>query len=363
MKILIDIGHPAHVHLFRYFAREMLNKGNEILFTCRDKEFEIQLLKEFGFTYKTFGKKYLSPVGKLWGLLEFDIKEFFAGLRFKPDILLSHGSFYAAHASFLLGKPHISLEDTFNFEQIKLYKPFTKAILTSDYDHPLKSDKVIRYSGYHELAYLHPRRFTPDKSVLNDLGVDENEKFAIIRFVSWNASHDIGHKGISLENKIRAVKEFSKYSRVFISSEAELPPELLKYKIKIAPHKMHDALAYATMLWAESFTMPAECSVLGTPSVIIHNSKALNLQEQQVNYGLCFKYSESAEDQERAIQKGIELLNTHGLRDEWHLRRDKMLEEKIDVTAFLDWFVEQWPESFRIMKENPGYQERFKLRE
>ena len=360
MRILIDIGHPAHVHLFRFFAQEMLAKGNEILFTCRDKEYEIYLLETFRFPYKSFGKKYSSPVGKLWGLLEFDIKEFFSGLKFRPDIFLSHGSIYAAHASYLLGKPHISLEDTFNIEQVRLYKPFTQAILTSDYNHPLKSYKVIRYSGYHELAYLHPRRFTPDKSILNDLGIKENEKFIIIRFVSWNASHDIGHKGISLINKIRAVKEFSQYSKVFISSESELPSELSGYKIDIPPQKMHDALAYATLLWAESFTMPAECSVLGTPSIIIHNSMAFSLQEQQVNYGLCFKYSESEEDQQRAIKKGLELLNILGLRDEWHLRRDRMLSEKIDVTAFLIWFVEQWPESFKIMKENPEYQERFK---
>jgi len=37
-----------------------------------------------------------------------------------------------------------------------------------------------------------------------------------------------------------------------------------------------------------------------------------------------------------------------------------MLSEKIDVTAFLVWFVENWPESFKTMMENPGYQERFK---
>ena len=247
-------------------------------------------------------------------------------------MFVSHGSHYASHVAFLMGRPHIALEDTFNFEQIWLYKPFTQAILTADYDHPLNSYKVIKYSGYHELAYLHPQRFTPDKSVLNDLGVKENEKYTIIRFVSWNASHDIGHKGISLKNKIRAVKEFSQYSRVFISSEAELPPELSGYKINIQPNKMHDALAYAALLWAESFTMPAECSVLGTPSVIIHNSCSLNLQEQQANYGLCFKYSESEEDQQRSIQKGLELLNMPSLRDEWHSRRDRMLSKKIDVT-------------------------------
>lgn len=360
MRILIDIGHPAHVHLFRNFAMEMLKKRHDILFTCREKEFEIYLLNYYNLPYQSFGKKYSSVSGKIWGMLKFDLKEFLAGLRFKPDVFLSHGSVYAAQASFLLGKPHISLEDTFNFEQIRLYKPFTVAILTSEYDHPLKSDKVIRYSGYHELAYLHPQRFTPDRSVLDDLGVEENEKFTIVRFVSWKASHDIGHNGISLKNKIRAVTEFSQYSKVFVSSEAELPPELSEYKINIAPHKMHNALAYATLLWAESFTMPAESSILGTPAVIIHNSTALYLKELQIRYGLCYKYSESEEDQLAAIKKGVELLTTPDLRDEWQLRRDKMLSEKINVTSFLVWFVEQWPESFRIMKEDPGYQERFR---
>lgn len=360
MNILIDIGHPAHVHLFKNFAKKMLSKSHKVLFTCREKEFEKYLLDYYGFSYKSFGKKYSSTAGKLWGIIEFDIKEFLAGLSYKPDILLSHGSIYAAHASLLLRKPHISLEDTFNFEQIRLYKPFTKAILTSDYDHPLKSEKVIMYSGYHELAYLHPLRFSPDKKVLKELGIYEGEKYVIMRFVSWNASHDIGHKGISKENKILAVKEFSRYARVFISSESELPQELAGYKLNIPPHKIHDALAFATLLFAESFTMPAECSILGTPSIIIHDNIALQLQEQQNKYGLCFKYSESEEDQQMAIKKGIELLNTPDIKKEWASRRGRMLSEKIDVTAFLVWFVENWPESFKIMKENPGYQEKFR---
>jgi asparagine synthase (glutamine-hydrolysing) len=62
------------------------------------------------------------------------------------------------------------------------------------------------------LAYLHPTYFTPDKSILNELNINENEKYVIIRFVSWNATHDFGHKGISYENKLKAIKEFEKYS-------------------------------------------------------------------------------------------------------------------------------------------------------
>jgi len=49
-----------------------------------------------------------------------------------------------------------------------------------------------------------------------------------------------------------------------------------------------------------------------------------------------------------------------GIREEWQKKREKMLSEKIDVTAFLVWFVETWPDSRKIMKEDPGWQERFK---
>ncbi|GAP42364.1 predicted glycosyltransferase [Lentimicrobium saccharophilum] len=360
MNVLIDIGHPAHVHLFRHFAEEMQQNGHRILFTCREKEFEIYLLNKYGFQYKSFGKKYKSGFGKLWGLLKFDIKEYLAGLKFKPDIFLSHGSMYAAHAAFLLGKPHISFEDTFNFEQIRLYKPFTTAILTADYDHPLKSSKVIKYAGYHELAYLHPGRFTPDIHVLEELGVKENEKYVILRFVSWNASHDYGHKGISIGNKLKAVEEFSKYARVFISSESELPADLKKYKFKIAPHRMHDAIAFADMLFGESSTMSEEAAMLGVPSVYLFNNSTFYTQHLEKEYSLMFNFSESEQDQQKAIEKGIELLQMPGLKEEWKKRRDRMLAEKIDVTAFLVWFIENYPESKRIMQENPEYQYRFK---
>jgi len=361
MKIMIDIGHPAHVHLFKHFAWEMQEKGHVIFFTCRDKEFESYLLEKYGFSYKSFGKKYASRLGKLLGLIEFDVKAYLTALKFKPDIFLSHGSIYAAHAAFLMGKPHISLEDTFNFEQINLYKPFTKVILTGDYVHPLKSDKkVVSYSGYHELAYLHPNRFTPDRNVLKNLGLNENEKYVILRFVSWKASHDIGHKGIHLENKIRSVREFEQHARVFISSEAELSEDLKKYKIPIAPEKMHDAIAFASLVVGESFTLLAEAAVLGTPAVLIHNTKCYYLQEHQQKYGLTFNFTESDEDQTRAIEKSLELLKTQDLKQKWARKRAQLLFDKIDVTAFMVWFIENYPQSVAIMQSNPDYQFTFK---
>lgn len=360
MKILIDIGHPAHVHLFKNFAWQMQKKGHKILFTCRDKEFEIYLLKKYGFEYRSFGKKYSSKFGKILGLIEFDFKEFISGLKFKPDMFLSHGSMYAAHAAYILRKPHISLEDTFNQEQVRLYKPFTDVILTGDYSHPDLGEKETRYKGYHELAYLHPNYFSPDKTVLEELGVKENEKYVIIRFVSWQATHDAGHKGITFENKLKAVKEFEKYAKVFISSESELPKELEAYRIKIEPHRMHDALAFASLLFGESTTMAEECAMLGVPACIIYKHKTYYTQHLENDYELLFNYTLEESDQLKAIEKGVELLNTPNLKEQWQEKRNKMLADKIDVTAFMVWFVENYPSSVQILKDNPEFQNNFK---
>lgn len=359
MRILIDIGHPGHVHLFRPFAKIMQNKGHKILFTCRQKEFEIELLKYYKLIFHSFGKKYNTTIGKIFGLLLFNTKMLLVSLKFKPDIYLSHGSMYAAHIAFLLRKPHVSFEDTFNFEQIHLYKPFTSVILSSNYKHPDLGKNNIKYNGYHELAYLHPKRFEPNPTVIKELGLKDGEKYCILRFVSWEATHDINHKGISIENKRLIVDKLSKHLKVFISSEKQLPENLEKYKFPLPPESMHEALAFASLVYGESATMIAEGAMLGVPGVYLDNTGRLYTKELENDYGLVFNYSESELDQTKSINKALEFVSLNET-EEWKKKQSHMLSDKIDVTAFLVWFVENYPQSVRIMKENPNYQYRFK---
>lgn len=358
MNVLIDIGHPAHVHLFKNFAWIMEKRGHTLFFTCRQKEYEMEMLRTYGFKFKSFGKKYQSRFGKILGMMEFDFKEYIAGLRFKPDLFLSHGSIYAAHASFLLQKPHISLEDTFNFEQIRIYLPFTYEVLTGKYEHPSLGKKEIQISSYHELAYLHPRYFIPDRSILQQMGI-RDEKYIIVRFVALSATHDYGQNGISLDYKMFAVKEFSKYAKVFISSESELPAELKEYRINIPPHKMHDAMAFASLLFGESSTMAEESAMLGVPSIYINDKSTFYTKHLERDYNILYNYSESTIDQSSAIDKGLELLEQNNIF-EWEKRREKMFEKTIDINSFLVWFVEHYPRSGVIMRKNPEYQYQFK---
>lgn len=361
MKIICDIGHPAHVHLFKHALWELERKGHEYLVTTRDKDVAVQLLRAYGMPYVSFGRHYNKISGKVYGMFKFESRLLTLARQFKPDIFISHGSMYAAHISTVMCKPHVSMEDTENsYDQIRVYKPFTKAILTSTCFSLYLGEKQFRYEGYHELAYLHPHYYKPDPSVLDILGVKDKDRYVILRFVSWGATHDFTHKGIVPENKIRAAKEFSNYAQVFISSEGDLPNELKEYRIKIPPERMHDALYYATLLYGESATMASECAVLGTPAIFLDNVGRGYTDEEEKKYGLVYNFTESLHDQEKSIEKGIFLLRHSNLEQECIKRQKKLLNDKIDVTAFLVWFLEHYPESSRIMKKDPEYSLRFK---
>ena len=360
MKLLIDIGHPAHVHLFHNLARDLEQHGYTVLFTSRDKEHTLELLKHFGLSYISFGRPYRKGICKVIGLIIFNAKMLVTLLKYKPDITLSHGSMYAAQMSWLLGIPHISLEDTGNMEQIMLYKPFTKAILVPNCFNKTLGNKQIAYDGNHELAYLHPLRFIPDPSVLDELQVKPGKKYVLLRFIAWNASHDRGHKGLSMEIKQKAIDMFSQHARIFISSEAPLPSEFEKYRLNTKPERLHDVIAFSSLLYGESATLASEACLLGVPAIYLDNTGRCYTKEEEEKYGMVFNFTESEEDQEKSVHKGVELLAASGIREEWEQRKLNMLNDKIDVTAFLSWFIEKWPESMKIMKETPSYQDRFR---
>ena len=355
MKILIDIGHPGHVHLFRPFAKKMQNTGHELLFTCRQKEFEIELLKNAGFTYISFGKKYKSISGKIKGLLVFNIKMLNAAIKFKPDIFLSAGSMYAAQVSSVLRKPHITFEDTGNMEQVNLYKPFTDVILTSDVFHRDLGKNQIKYSGFHELAYLHPNHFTPDIAIVNSLVLDPTKKTILFRFVSWNATHDVGQGGFLLSDKLNIVKKLSKEYNIFISSESSLPVELESYRLMTKPEQIHDVMAFVDLFIGEGATMASECAMLGTPAIYVNTMEAGSIDDQEKS-GLIFHFRKI----EGVLDKAIEVLIQPNSENYFYSNYQKMLTKKIDVTAFLIWFVESYPNSKHIMKDNPDYQNKFK---
>jgi len=336
MKILIDIKHPAHVHFFKNFIKIMERGGHKILVTAREKEMTISLLKKYGIKFikiSSIGKSKISLIKELFVRC---YRFYKIAKKFKPDIILELMGVTGAPVGRILGIPSLVFYDTENARLTNwlAYLLCTEFITPSCFKKNF-GKKHTRYKGYHELAYLHPKYFKPGNKVLKMLGLKENETFTIVRFVSWGASHDIFHKGISENLKIKAVEEFSKYGKVFITSEKSLPTDLKKFELKLPKELIHHLLYYATLLYGESATMASEAAVLGTYAIYLDNEGRGYTDEEEKKYGLIFNYTESINDQIKSIKQGVKILKNRKSKKEAKLKRKKLLKGTIDVTTFI----------------------------
>ena len=347
MRILTDIGHPAHVHLFKNMIWDLEKKGYEIKITARDKDVALVLLDAYELEYENRGKGYGGLFGKVTGLIKINHRLYKIARRFKPDVLIGVHNPYIAQVGKLIRKPSIIFTDS---EPVLIASwltfPFCDSILVPSCFRKDLGSKSVRYKGYHELAYLHPNHFKPDPAILEELNLSKSDKFVILRFVAWQASHDIGQSGFDLETKQRLVKEIEKHARVFITSERPLPKEFEKYRITIPPHRIHDMLYYAQMLIGDTQTMTTEAGILGTPAIrcnsFVGENDMGNFIELEKKYGLIYSYR----DPNDALNKALELLKNDNLKKEWQKKREKLLNEKIDVTKFMVEFIENYPQSF-----------------
>lgn len=334
MRVIVEIGHPAHVHHFKHMILELEKRQCTVKIVARKKDITLELLEAYGFDFDVIGVNYNNIIQKAYGLIKNDFKLLAISRRFKPDIFVSRASPHSAHVSKILRKPHIAFCDTehANLNDYLAY-PFTDIICTSScYQKPVDPDKHIVFEGYKELAYLNPSYFKPDVSVLKELGLKIGEKYIIIRLVSWKASHDIGDSGI--QNVYDVVDKLKPYGRILITSEDILPPELEKYRLMLPPEKIHSVLYFAEMFFGESATMATESAVLGVPAIFVSTSTRGYTDELEQKYDLLFTFS-TFDLQAKAIDKAIDILKDSDSKEKWELKRQHMLNEKIDVTKFM----------------------------
>lgn len=361
MNILIDIAHPAHVHLIKNTYYELINKGHKVIVTVKDIPSAIQLLNIFEIPFIYLGGKSDSLIGKAFLQLKFNYLLWKVVVREKINIAFGSSLTIAQLSKYTKVKSIILDDDDDDVEPlfVKYAHPAADHIL-SPACAIRRTQKMIGYSGYHELAYLHPNRFNPDESVLSEIGVQPGEKYFILRFNAFKAHHDVGVQGLSLENKRQLISLLERHGKVFITTERNIDDEFKPYQLKVSPDKAHSLMYYATMLVGDSQTMTSEAAVLGTPAIRCNTfvRRISYLEEEEFKYNLTYGFL--PENSDSLFSKINELLEMPNIKNEWKKRRENMLKDKIDVTAFLTWFIENYPQSAQIMRENPDYQYKFK---
>ena len=175
---------------------------------------------------------------------------------------------------------------------VKYGHPLTDIVFTPDCIRR-KTKRAVYYAGTHELAYLHPNRFTPDPTVLHHAGLTEGERFFIMRFVALKGHHDVGQQGLTLEQKKHLVEVLKPHGRVIITSERAIEPEFEPYRLPVPPEEIHSLMAYSSMFVGDSQTMTSEAAVLGVPALKCNTfAGRLSVPNMLENkYGLCYAYT------------------------------------------------------------------------
>jgi len=336
MRVLFDIGHPAHVHLFKHVIAALRRKGHSVLVTASEKEVATLLLRRLAIPYVSLGTPGRGMVSKGARFAGATLRLLALAQQFSPDVLVAVSPVRAAPVAWLLRRPCIGLDDTEHATLAhRLYLPFVTTLLTPECYGLDVGSKQVRYRGYHELAYLGHGHFCPDPSVVLSAGIEASEPFSLVRFVAWHAAHDVGQGGFSQEAKIRLVQSLSQHGRVLVSSEAALPVQLRGFALRASPDLIHHFLYSAAVCVTEGATMASEAAALGTPAVYVNSLKAGTLTEQQTRYGLVFNFN-NRQDEGAAIDLATELARRSPLqRDEWRAKAARMVRDHIDVTEFL----------------------------
>lgn len=358
-RIGIFLGHPAHFHLYKNVAKQLKENGYIVDFLVKRKDILEKLLQNAGLDYiivREEERKVTSKIGLMWSILTLEWQMFKYMFCKKPRLVT--GTYIALCNKILKVPMLVCNEDDADVVPrfAMLSYPGASAILNPIVCNSGKwNEKAIKYNSYQELAYLHPNHFTPRKEVVEQyFSVDK--PYMIMRFAKLTAHHDSDIQGITLEIAKKLIDIISPQMDIYITSERELESELEPYRIKINPLHMHDVMAFASLYVGDSQTMAAEAGVLGVPFVRFNDFVGrigyLRELEDVYNLGYGIRTNE-VEKLYKVVENLVFMSNRHEVFGE---RRKKMLSEKIDYAKFLTWFIENYPESAKIMKDNPNYQ-------
>lgn len=348
MRYLFFFVHPSKYYLFRKTINQLLRDGHNVEIAITSKDMLENLVQNEGWNYVNIcpkGRKikhihslassfiyFFITLYRLWKLTRKKQYDLFI----TDDLLVYIGKYRNIQTIAFT-------DDDLNITKLNalVLSMATKILAPDITDIGRFNEKKISFPGYKELAYLHPNVFIPNRDIVRSFN-PELKPYFILRLVSLKAYHDVGMKGLSNSQVLRLISLIEQYGMVFISAERELPKDFEKYRLTIDPSQIAQALYFAEMFIGDSQTMTSEAAILGTPAFRCNDfvGKISVMDEKENKYNLSFNYpprqfEEMYKDIKEMLQKGhFKELFAH--------RREKMLQDKIDLSAFMIFLFENY---------------------
>ena len=333
MRYLFFANTPAHVHLYRNAVAELEARGHEVLMLARDYGCTRALLDYYDLPYVVYGSLATSKSSLVRELPAHYLTIVRKAREYDPDRIFGVGA-YAAHAGVATGASVVLITDseTTHLDHA-ISRPFADAYLTPHAFGKDLGDTHHRFEGFKECAYLHPEEYDPDPSVREDLGVGRDEAYTIVRLNAFGSHHDVGVDGFTPEKRDRLVERLARHATVFVSDEGgDMDFESVPARpFDLHPARIHDALAEASLLVADTQTMVTEAALLGTPAVrsnsFVGDDDMGNFRELE-RAGLIYNLEAFG----AVLDTAVDLVRREGVDREWARKRERFVADTVNLT-------------------------------
>lgn len=293
VRIWIDISNSPHVRFFEHMIQELKN-DHEVIVSARALSNTLDLLEMEHIAYRVVGRHYGASVfGKSLGLAARTFQLYGAMRRTRPDVAVSHSSYYLPLAARLLGVPSLYLNDNEHFAGNRFaFRAATRVMVPEHFSAPnidhgsARSRAFIRYPGIKEGVYLWQlsrSKRTGTESVLGRPRV-------FMRPEPWSAEYY--HGGTDFLDSL--LREMSEWADIVVLPRDRR--QALHYAELGIPHVkvMDEPVTLETLRFqcdlfvGAGGTMTREAAVLGLPAISVYRSELLGVDRFLMELGLVY---------------------------------------------------------------------------
>jgi len=290
-RVWIDLTNTAHVVVLRPLVERLEAAGHEVVVTARPLSQTVDLLEDWGHDFTLLGRyggasragKARAAAGRVAQMLRF-------GGRF--DCALAHGSTDLPVACRVRRIPNTTM---FDYEwatlQHSLNCRLANRVLVPEAIPPerlarygARGAKLVRYPGLKEDYVLHG--FTPDGSVLDQLGVERDKLLVVVRTAPSYALYLAGARGDLVPRLLERLVERDDVSTVVLTRNADQAAQIEALSDRlVVPRRAVDAsslVAFADALVSAGGSMNREAAALGTPVWTIFEGRMGAVDERLV---------------------------------------------------------------------------------
>jgi len=290
INILFDLNHPADVNFFKHSIYKLHKKHNiKVIYRGRGSlrkiiKYELPFIESYqiGSHKKSFFSKVFFQLVRELKILKYLIKN-------KIDIVVCFGS-TSALSSWLLKVPYLAFDDDFEYKI-----PFYYAnIFCTQHIYPdfitFTNNKTIKYSGFKELAYLHPNHLRLNLKKLSEFNLKKN-KYVFIREIK-GASLNYYSKKTILDKIISSVVK--RGLKIVLSIEDKSLVNKYKDDCIILEEPVSDyySIIYnALFVISSGDTVSRESALLGVPVIFTGNRK-MSVNEALLKENIMYQLDE-----------------------------------------------------------------------